>query len=318
MSEHDQNYGGAPPTGTQYDAGDEKSAETATAQAGGELRQSSLWGDAWRSLRRNPFFLIGAVLFLVFTVMAIAPTLFTNANPRDCDLSRSAQGPSAQAWFGYDVYGCDYFANVVHGARVSMSIGVLTVAAVLIIGVLLGSLAGYYGGWVDALLARLADVFFGIPLLLGALMLLSVQEDRGVLQVALALIAFGWMTAMRLVRSTVISVRGADYVQAARALGARPRRMLMRHILPNAVAPVLVYATIAVGTIIAAEATLTFMGVGLQQPEMSWGLQINAAQNRLREAFHLILFPSVFLSLTVLSFILMGDALRDAPGPRSR
>lgn len=317
MSEPDESYGGAPPTGTQF-ADHGKSTDAVTAQVGGELRQSSLWGDAWRSLRRNPFFLIGAVLFLVFTVMAIAPTLFTNANPRDCDLSRSAQGPSAQAWFGYDVYGCDYFANVVHGARVSMSIGVLTVAAVLIIGVLLGSLAGYYGGWVDTLLARLADVFFGIPLLLGALMLLSVQENRGVLQVSLALIAFGWMTAMRLVRSTVISVRGADYVQAARALGARPRRMLVRHILPNAVAPVLVYATIAVGTIIAAEATLTFMGVGLQQPEMSWGLQINAAQNRLREAFHLILFPSVFLSLTVLSFILMGDALRDALDPKLR
>ncbi|WP_101851009.1 ABC transporter permease [Kocuria flava] len=297
---------------------DDRADELASAAAAGDIEQTSLWQDAWRQLRRNPFFLVGALLFLVFATMAVAPGLFTSTDPRACDLARSGDGPQAGAPFGFDVQGCDYYANVVHGAGVSLAIGFLSVLGVLAIGVVVGALAGYYGGWIDSLLARVTDIFYGLPLILGAIILLSVLPERGVLEVSLALIAFGWMTAMRLVRSNVIGVKQSDYVQAARALGARTGRIIVRHILPNAVAPVLVYATIAVGTIIASEATLTFLGVGLQLPEISWGLQINAAQNRLRDAPHLILFPSLFLSLTVLAFILMGDALRDALDPKLR
>jgi oligopeptide transport system permease protein len=298
----------------------ERAASTLEAEVASSapLTEASLWSDAWKSLRRNPLFLIGAFLLLVFLVMAAFPQLFTNADPRDCDLSRSAQGPSAQAWFGYDVQGCDYYSNVVYGAKVSVSIGILAMLGTLVIGVVIGALAGYYGGWLDSVLARITDIFYGLPLILGAFILLAVLPDRGVREVALALIVFGWMTAMRLVRSTVVSVKEADYVQAARALGASTWRILARHIMPNAIAPVLVYSTIYIGTLIAAEATLTFLGIGLQLPEISWGLQINSAQNRLREAPHLIFFPSAFLSLTVLSFILIGDALRDALDPKQR
>ncbi|WP_129662547.1 ABC transporter permease [Phytoactinopolyspora endophytica] len=297
---------------------DQKATETTVAQAGGELRQASLWSDAWRQLRRSPLFLSGAALFLVFAVMAVVPQLFTNADPNVADLSRSAEGPSGEAWFGYDIQGRDYFANVVHGARVSMAVGFFTVLGILTIGVVVGALAGYYGGWLDAVLARVTDVFYGVPLILGAFLLLSTLSNRGVPEVSLALMVFGWMTAMRLVRSTVVSVKDADYVQAARALGASTWRILTRHILPNAVAPVLVYATITVGLIIAAEATLSFLGIGLQLPEVSWGLQINSGLNRFRDSSFLVFFPSLFLSLTVLSFILMGDALRDALDPKLR
>lgn len=297
---------------------DDRADGIASAAAAGDIEQVSLWRDAWRGLLRNPFFLVGALLFVVFAVMALAPQVFTSVDPRACSLDRSGDAPQPGAPFGYDVQGCDYYANVVHGARISLSIGFLAVLGTLAIGVVVGALAGYYGGWLDSLLARITDIFYGLPLILGAIILLSVLPERGVLEVSLALIAFGWMTAMRLVRSNVIGVKEADYVQAARALGARTGRILTKHILPNAVAPVLVYSTIAVGTIIASEATLTFLGVGLQLPEISWGLQINAAQNRLRDAPHLILFPSLFLSLTVLSFILMGDALRDALDPKLR
>ena len=297
---------------------DDRADEIASAAAAGDIEQVSLWRDAWKGLLRNPFFLVGALLFVVFAVMALAPQVFTSVDPRACSLGRSGEGPQPGAPFGYDVQGCDYYSNVVHGARISLAIGFLAVLGTLAIGVVVGALAGYYGGWLDSLLARITDIFYGLPLILGAIILLSVLPERGVLEVSLALIAFGWMTAMRLVRSNVIGVKEADYVQAARALGARTGRILTKHILPNAVAPVLVYSTIAVGTIIASEATLTFLGVGLQLPEISWGLQINAAQNRLRDAPHLILFPSLFLSLTVLSFILMGDALRDALDPRQR
>lgn len=299
-------------------AQDQKAADTAIAQAGGELRQASLWSDAWRELRRNPIFLIGAGLFLLFTVMAIAPQLFTTVDPREVDLSRSATPPSADAWFGYDIQGRDYFANVVYGARVSMLIGFATVVGIVIVGVIIGSLAGYFGGWVDSLLARITDIFYGLPFILGAIVLLSVLGERSVVKVCLAIMLFSWMTPMRLVRATVVQAKEADYVQAARALGASTWRILSRHILPNAVAPVLVYATITVGLIIALEATLSFLGIGLQLPEISWGLQINAARQRLRDSAFLMFFPSLFLSLTVLSFIMMGDALRDALDPKLR
>lgn len=297
---------------------DDRAEEIAVSAAGGQVDRTSLWGDAWKDLRRNPFFIVGALLFLVFTAMAIAPQLFTSVDPRACDLSRSGEGPQAGAPFGYDIQGCDYFANVIYGARISLSIGFLSILGTLLIGVVMGALAGYYGGWVDSLLARVTDVFYGLPLILGAIILLSVLPERGVREVSLALIAFGWMTAMRLVRSNVIGIKDSDYVQAARALGAKTGRIIVRHILPNAIAPVLVYATISVGQIIASEATLTFLGVGLQLPEISWGLQINAGQNRLRDAPHMVFFPALFLSMTVLSFILMGDALRDALDPKMR
>jgi ABC-type dipeptide/oligopeptide/nickel transport system permease subunit len=290
-------------------------------------RQNSLWSDAWDSLRRNPLFWIGSVLGLLFVTMAIVPQLFARgADPRDCDLANSAQPPSGAHWLGFDQQGCDYLANVVYGARSSLAIGLLSVIGVLVIGVVVGALAGYYGGWADSLLARITDIFFALPLILGALILLKVGpstglpiiSDRGVGAVAVALAAFGWMTAMRLVRSQVIAVKSQDYVAAARAMGASNLRILTRHILPNAVAPVLVFSTITVGVLIAAEATLTYLGVGLQRPAISWGLQISTGQSLLRTAPHLVLFPSIILSLTVMAFIMMGDALRDALDPRQR
>jgi oligopeptide transport system permease protein len=298
-----------------------------TAVEGSDAKQNSLWSDAWGSLKRNPLFWIGAVLGVFFVTMALAPQLFARgADPRSCNLSNSALKPSSAHWMGFDQQGCDYLANVVYGARNSLAIGLFSVLGVLILGVFIGAIAGYYGGLTDTLLARITDIFFAIPLILGAIILLKVGpstglpilSDRGVGAVSIALALFGWMTAMRLVRSQVIAVKSQDYVAAARAMGASNIRILTRHILPNAVAPVLVYSTITVGVLIAAEATLTYLGVGLQRPAISWGLQISTGQSLLRTAPHLVLFPSIILSLTVMAFIMMGDALRDALDPRQR
>ena len=292
-----------------------------------ESRQNSLWSDAWAALRRNPLFWIGGLLGIFFIAMALVPQLFTRgADPRSCDLSNSSLPPSGAHWMGFDQQGCDYLANVVYGARSSLAIGLLSVIGVLVIGVITGAVAGYYGGMVDSLFARVTDIFFAIPLILGALILLRVGpstglpviSSQGVGAVSIALAAFGWMTAMRLVRSQVIAVKSSDYVAAARAMGASNMRILLRHILPNAVAPVLVYSTITVGVLIAAEATLTYLGVGLQRPAISWGLQIATGQSQLRTSPHLVLFPSIILSLTVMAFIMLGDALRDALDPRQR
>lgn len=303
----------ASPTGV-----DTETAPEVTAAAGGSIAQAGLWSDVWRQLRRDPKFLFGAVVVAIFALMAIVPQLFTRIDPRACDLARSRQSPSAEAWFGYDVQGCDYYANVIYGARISISIGLYVVVGALIIGLLLGAIAGFRGGWVDNLIARIADIVYGLPLILGAIIILYQFQGRTVIIVGSALLVLLWMTPMRLVRSSVIAVREADYVQAARALGATDGRLIMRHILPNALAPVLVYATISVGVIISAEATLSFLGVGLQLPSISWGLMISEARNYLRTSLHLLIFPSVFLTLTVLAFISLGDALRDALDPKLR
>jgi oligopeptide transport system permease protein len=282
------------------------------------VRETGLWSDAWRQLRRNPLFLGPAVVIVVFTVMAVAPGLFTRADPRACDLSHSLLRPRGGHWFGYDLQGCDYYAKVIHGARVSMTIGITTVAGTALVAVVLGTLGGFYGGFVDTLIARLTDVWFALPTFLGAIVVLSVVGGRGLPQLTLVLVLFGWPTMTRLMRSAVLTVRDMEYVTAARALGAGDLRLMWRHILPNALAPVIVYGAIRVGIVIAAEATLSFLGLGLQLPAISWGLMIAGAQPRLLSAPHLLLFPGLFLSVTVLAFVLLGDALRDAFDPRLR
>jgi oligopeptide transport system permease protein len=201
---------------------------------------------------------------------------------------------------------------------VSMAVGVATVVVSSVIAVFFGSMAGYYGGRIDAVISRITDIFFGIPLILGAIVFLNAIGERGLFQVTLVLVVFGWMTQLRLMRSSTIERRDADFVDAARALGASTSRVITRHILPNAIAPVIVYGTIFIGIVIATEATLSFLGVGLQLPAISWGLMINSAFRRILQVPHLLFFPGLFLSITVLAFIVMGDALRDALDPRLR
>jgi oligopeptide transport system permease protein len=309
------------PSGTGSEAS--VGAATGGAEIGAPGHEASLWSDAWRKLRRNPLFVISALVILVFMVMAAFPHVFTSfypgiQNPQDCSLSNSADRPSATAWFGFDIQGCDYYANVIYGAKVSMIIGIATALFAGIIGVILGSLAGYYGGKLDTLISRITDVFFAIPTILGAIVILNSIGERGLFQVTLVLVALGWMTMLRLMRSSTIERRDADYVDAARALGASTPRVITRHILPNAIAPVIVYGTIFVGVAISTEAALSFLGVGLRLPAISWGLMINSSFTRILQVPHLLAFPGLFLSVLVLAFIVLGDALRDALDPRLR
>lgn len=283
-------------------------------------RPASLWADAWVLLRKRPMFIISALLILLLILMAVWPGLFTRVDPRDCNLVDSLLRPSREHWFGTDLQGCDYYARTIHGARVSISIGVLVTVFSTLIALVFGSIAGYYGGFTDTVIARLTDIWFAIPTILGGIVILRsiFSGNRGLFQVSIVLIVLGWPTMLRLVRSSVLSVRETEYIDAARALGAGDFRIIRRHVLPNSLAPVIVYATITVGVIIAAEAALSFLGVGLQLPAISWGLMISVAQGRILTAPHLLLFPGLFLSVTVFSFILMGDALRDALDPRLR
>jgi len=284
----------------------------------------TLKGDAWRELRRRPLFWLSAVIIAVLVVMAVFPGLFTNTDPREAFLGRTRESPNSDAWFGRDVQGYDLYARVIYGARASILVGVLASVGTALVGSLLGLVAGYTGGWIDALLSRIAEVFFAIPLLLGAIIALTVMRERVsgyfmiVGMVVAILVVFGWPSIFRLMRASVLQVKPNDYVQAARALGASPLRITMNHILPNALGPVIVVSTINLGVFIAVEAALSFLGIGLQPPTVSWGVMISDARTAIRSSPHVLLFPAGMLSVAVLGFIMLGDSVRDAFDPKSR
>jgi oligopeptide transport system permease protein len=257
---------------------------------------------------------------LLMIVIAIVPQLFAgwfgHGDPRVCNLANSAGGPTSGHPFGFDKQGCDVYANVIYGTRDSISIGLLASTFGLVVAVVLGSVSAYYLGITDAIISRLSDVFFGFPFLLGALVLLTALKSHSVWTVSTAIALFTWPTLTRLMRASMLSAKEHDYVLAARSLGANDWRLIRRHLLPNALAPVIVISAIGIGGVIAAEATLTFLGVGLQQPAISWGLQLSDAQSDFQVHPHLLIFPALFLSLTVFSFIVLGDALEDVLDPR--
>jgi oligopeptide transport system permease protein len=281
-------------------------------------RPRSLWSDAWHDLRRNPIFVISALLILFLILVAVWPSLFTSTDPTYAQLAHGNEGRAPGHPFGFDRQGHDVYARVVYGARASVTVGILVTSGVVLIGGFIGAIAGFYGGAADSLLSRLTDVFFAIPILLFAIVFLSSFPFRNIWTVVAAIMLVGWPSVARIMRGSVISVKEADFVTAARALGASDRRILSRHILPNAIAPVIVVATILLGVFIVLEATLSYLGIGLPGSTVSWGGDINDAQASLRTAPHVLFYPSVALSITVLAFMLLGDAVRDALDPKLR
>lgn len=289
-----------------------------------EDRVASLSGDVWRGLRRSPMFWVATALIAVFVTMAAVPSLFTNTDPNAFDLSKSRVGPSAEAWFGYDVQGRDVYARTIYGARASIVVGLFATIGTVLLGGLVGIIAGYYGRLTDSLLSRVGEIFLGLPFFLGAIVILTTFNTPGSSSVKImslvigTIMALSWPVVMRIMRSAVIAAKEADYVVAARALGASTPRIILRHLLPNTLAPVLVWGTITIGAFIGAEATLSYLGIGLTPPVISWGVAISDAANYIRIAPHLLLFPGLFLTLTVLAFVLLGEAVREALDPKLR
>ncbi|ABL06267.1 ABC transporter permease [Mycobacterium ulcerans] len=281
-----------------------------------ELR--GFWFDILGGLRRRPKFVIAAVLIVFILFVAAFPSLFTGIDPSYADPSQSMLSPSTAHWFGTDLQGHDIYARTVYGARASVVVGLGATAAAFIAGVTLGALAGYYGGWLDAVVSRITDIFFGLPLLLAAIVLMQVMHHRTVWTVIAILALFGWPQIARIARSSVLEVRGSDFVLAAKALGMSRFQILLRHALPNAIGPVIAVATVALGIFIVTEATLSYLGVGLPPTVVSWGDDINVAQMRLRAGSPILFYPAGALAVTVLAFMMMGDALRDALDPASR
>jgi oligopeptide transport system permease protein len=276
------------------------------------------WRDIWRKLRRRPKFVAAATLIVFILVVAMFPALFTGIDPTYADPSQSLLPPSGAHWFGTDLQGHDIYARTVYGARASVTVGLGATLVVFVVGGALGALAGFYGGWIDAVVSRITDVFFALPLLLAAIVIMGVVHHRRVWTVVAILALFGWPQVARIARSAVLEVRASDYVLAAKALGRRDFQILLRHALPNALGPVLAVATIALGVFIVTEASLSYLGVGLPTSVVSWGGDINLAQSRLRSGSPILFYPAGALAITVLAFMMMGDALRDALDPASR
>jgi oligopeptide transport system permease protein len=278
--------------------------------------------EVWHDLLRSPRFVLPGVVVLLMLAVATFPGVFSglfgHGDPRACDLSNSALGPRSGHPFGFDLQGCDLFANVVHGARPSISIGVLVTAGMMLIAIAIGSVSGYFGGLLDAVIGRATDVFLGFPALVGAIIVLQVLHTHNIWTVSLVLIALWWPAPTRIMRSAVLATRNLEYVDAARGMGAGHLKILLRHVVPNSVTPLLALVGLYVGTIITAEAALTFLNIGLQIPAISWGVQLNTAQAFFSTHLHLLIFPSVALSATVLSILLLGDAVRDALDPKLR
>lgn len=316
---------GPVPQDTQTLTTDEKPTASPPPAGGREkvARSASLWSDAWYDLRRRPMFIFSLILIAILLVMSFWPSLFTSVNPfdaRTCELSTARQGPSSGHLFGRDSQGCDVFARTIYGAKNSIIIGVATTVITALVGGLLGLIAGARGGLTDTITSRVTEVFFAIPSILGALLITATFRGAGlgIWLVVIALSILAWPMTFRIMRAAVLTARGQDFVLAARALGASQSRVMFKHLLPNAVAPVIVVATINLGGFIAAEAALSFLGVGVQSPDISWGLMIADARDRFLEAPLPLVFPAVFLSVTVLAFIMLGDAVRDALDPKLR
>lgn len=280
---------------------------------------TSMWADAWKTLRKNPLFIVSAVLAIFVILVALFPSFFAKQDPNSCALANSLEPGRSGHPFGFDLQGCDVYSRVVYGARTSVSIGVMTTILVTLFGGLVGALAGFFGGWVDAILSRITDIFFAIPMLLGAIVLLQMfRTSTSLWKIILTLTLFGWVNMARITRSAVLEAKNLEFNTASTALGSTPSRNLFRHIIPNSLAPVIVMATMSLGTYIVSEATLSFLGIGLPTSVVSWGGDISTAQNLLSTNPSVLFYPSAALAVTVLAFIMMGDAVKDALDPKSR
>jgi peptide/nickel transport system permease protein len=277
----------------------------------------SPWLEAWRSFKKNKLALIGTFIVLFFIGVAVFAPVIAPSGINDQVLSNRLQPPSSRHWFGTDDFGRDIFSRVVYGARISLWVGFLSVLGSLVVGSLLGILAGYYGKWVDAIISRLFDIMLAFPSMLLAIGIVAVLGPslRNAL-IAIAVINvpnFG-----RLIRSRVLSVKQEEYIMAAKAIGMSNSRILFVHVLPNSMAPIIVQGSLAIATAIIEAAALGFLGLGAEAPNPEWGKMLSDAKAFMIQAPWTMIFPGLAIMLTVLGFNLMGDGLRDALDPRMK
>lgn len=292
-------------------------ASRALAASGAGAGQS-YWQLAWRRFRKHRLALAGAAIGAGLTLMAVLAPVATPHGVDAISLDSRWQRPSSGHPFGTDELGRDVLTRIMHAGRISLTVGYVVALNVSVIGMVVGSMSGFYGGAVDVVLMRLVDILLSVPTLPLYLILAALIPGGGVSRIILIFTAFGWMGIARLVRGQVLTLRTLDFVEAARAVGVSESRLVLRHLLPNALAPVIVAATLAVGGAILGESALSFLGLGIAPPTPSWGNMLQRAQEYVWNAPHLAIFPGLFIFVTVLSFNFVGDGLRDALDPRLR
>ena len=281
-------------------------------------RAAGLWSDAWRRLGRNHAAVSAGIVLAVMSLLAIlAPWLPGLADPAAQDLGRGATPPSLAHWFGTDELGRDTFARTLYGGRISLLVGVVGTLVSLVIGVTYGAVAGYRGGKVDEAMMRFVDILYSLPYIFLVILLL-VFFSRSLIMLFVALGLVQWLTMARIVRGQVLSLKNQTFVEAARALGAKHRRIIFHHIVPNTLGPVIVYTTLTVPAVILQEAFLSFLGLGVQPPAASWGTLVSDGARLLALFPWLVIFPGFALSITLLCFNFLGDGLRDALDPQDR
>ena len=278
----------------------------------------TLWGDAWKRLRQNKLAIVAAIWIIFVALVAITADLWAQqwlGSPTAADTTAMAPSsllpPSLEHPFGTDVTGRDILVRVIYGARISLTIGLLATAISTVIGLVMGALAAYYGGIFDTIIMRAADIFLAFPYVLFVLCLIAAL-GQSITNVFIAIGILGWPSIARVFRSAILSVKENDYVDAARAMGASDARIIARHIFPNSVASIVVYATMNIGSAILTEASISFLGMGVQPPNPSWGIMIQDGQAYLMTAPWLMIMPGLAILSTVLAFTLLGDGLRDA------
>ncbi|MFI1646474.1 ABC transporter permease [Streptomyces avidinii] len=297
--------------------GDENPVSSASAPAEPRPKQLSQWGEIRHRFVQNKLAVVGLVIITLLFLTAAFGEMLAPYDPTAQDLENTLASPNGTHWMGTDALGRDMFSRLIAGTRVAMFVGLASIFFAVLIGVALGAIAGYFAGFADTLVMRIADVFLAFPLMIGAVVIILVT-GRGITPVIISLAIFSWATVSRLLRSSILSVREMDYVHAAKALGASGWRIVRTHILPNSMTAVLVYATFNVGTTIVGVAALSFLGAGVPVDVPEWGNMLAAGQGFIGVNDYLWVFPSLFVVVTVLGFAFVGDGLRDALDPKLR
>ena len=279
--------------------------------------KSSLYMHAWERLRRNKLAILGFAIIIFLIIVAIFAPFLAPFDPNERIKEDSSLGPSRTYLFGTDILGRDIFSRVIYGSRISIEVGIIAVGISLAIGLFFGALAGYFGRWPDAIIMRIADIFFAFPYILGAIAIMTILGS-GIVNIFIAIGVLGWAYFARIFRGSILSIKNKEYIEAARALGASDTRIITKHIFPNAIAPIIVYATMNVGTAIIVEASLSFLGIGVQPPTPAWGKMLSESLDFIEIAPWMMLFPGLAIVITVLGFVLLGDGLRDAFDPKMK
>ena len=289
---------------------------TSQVEANSELKSSSLWRDAWIRLSKNRLAIAGLIVLLTLIMISLLTPIIAPYGYEEQNLAIGATAPSQEHLLGTDIFGRDMLTRIMYGGRVSLMVGFVATSVALVIGISWGAIAGFFGGRLDAVMMRIVDALYALPFMI-FIILLMVVFGRNILLLFLAIGAVEWLTMARIVRSQVMSIRNQEFIEAAYSIGLTRWVIIKKHIIPNTIGPVIVYTTLTIPSVMLLEAFLSFLGLGIQPPQSSWGLLINYGVETMEEYPWLLIFPGMALSLTLFSLNFLGDGLRDALDPRA-